>query len=89
VSGNVFFKSRFTNDISVAGTTVLLAPAPGYHTFNLKASYAIDDWVVSAYVNNLGNRKYIVAEAIFTGASYYSAVPAEPRTFEVSVSKKF
>lgn len=90
LNGNVVFKSRFVNDINFTGGILYQAPEPGYHTFNMSASYEFGDgYTVSAYVNNIANKQYYLAKAIFTPTSFYNGVPGEPRTFEISVSKQF
>lgn len=90
LNGNVQFKTKFTNDlVATSPTNVFLAESPGYHTFNMAASYELDTFTISAYVKNIANKQYVVAQAIFTPTAYYNVVPGEPRTFEVSITKRF
>ena len=89
LNGNIVFKSKFTNDIVYAAPNLRLAPSAGYYTFNASASYDIGSFKLSAYVNNIANKQYYVAQTIINPAQYYYGTPGEPRTFEVSVGYKF
>ena len=90
INGNVAFKSDFNNDLvrNSAGV-VLLAPTPGYELFNAQISYAWDDYEVSAYVRNITNEEYYVAQVIGIAGSLYYGSPGEPRTFEVTFKARF
>ncbi|BCW87636.1 Vitamin B12 transporter BtuB [Alphaproteobacteria bacterium SO-S41] len=90
LNGNVAFKSKYNNDIgrSAAGV-VLLAPTPAYELFNAQISYAWDDYEISAYVKNITNEEYYVAQVIAIPGSFYYGSPGEPRTFEVTLKARF
>jgi iron complex outermembrane receptor protein len=92
LNGNLQFKSKFTNDLVATGNLPsqrFLAPTPGFHTWNASLSYDIGTFRISAYIRNITNKQYYLAKVIQSPAAYYSAVPGEPRTFELSVRKTF
>lgn len=89
LAGSFVFKSDFTNDIVVAGSSVLLAPTDGYGIFNLQATYDYGDWGFGVYVNNVFNEEYIAAATILSPTAYANSTPGEPRTFEVTLKRRF
>lgn len=88
--GDVTFKSRFNNDINrSAANAPLLAPAKGYHLFNAGVAYGWRNYELGAYVRNIANEEYYIAQVIISPGTYYYGVPGEPRTFEVTLRAEF
>lgn len=90
LAGDMFFSSSFAGDYGFNAVTMQRRSAslPAREIFNLNASYEIGDWQIGGYVRNLFNRAYFSQSGIAAG-SYDLGTPGEPRTFEVTLRRRF
>jgi iron complex outermembrane receptor protein len=86
-----YHSDKFTTDFAVNAATGFrrTAPEPGYDLFNLTGSYEIGPWTVSAYVRNVFNKQYVVTSTLAGVTTFTNAVPGEPRTFELTLRRRF
>ena len=62
---------------------------PSYTTFDLRAGAYNDDWRLTAYVKNLGDRRGIVEATTRGGTSSPQAIFLQPRTIGATLSRSF
>jgi iron complex outermembrane receptor protein len=86
-----YHSDKFNTDFGVnaAAGVIRTAPQQGYDLVNLTGSYEIGSWTVSAYMRNLFNKEYVVTSTLASVATYTLAVPGEPRTFELTLRRRF
>jgi iron complex outermembrane receptor protein len=93
LGGSLYFSSKIGAHDYIAppavGLPVYTGETSGYNVVGLTGSYAWSDWDVSAYINNVFGEQYITTGYLNTYTQLLLGSAGEPRTFEVSIRRKF
>jgi iron complex outermembrane receptor protein len=87
------YRSEYPNTLNSAIDPSTGQPAldwtQSYYVADANVGYVVNDWSFNAYIRNIANEDYIPTIISSSATNYPLAVPAEPRTFGIQITRNF